>query len=411
MFLENGLIKYFRNFSIIRFLLTLVMLIPIFFTKTIKVDYLIYVSILYFLENSFLVFYLSSPRSFSKLNNRYIPFAIIWSTFWPLIESQIVLFLAVANMDRALFPLIFLPLFVLIIPLCIISWQYSRKYMILFCVLTFVSDICFNLLTYILSGSTYSLLGVSIAIFRTILLLIIGTMISNLMVIQRSQNAKIINANQHLTQYASTLEQLTTTRERNRMARELHDILAHTLSGIAVELEGVRSVLRDDPGEAEKLIEHSLSATREGLSETRLALQDLRSSPIKDIGLGFSIRNLVDSYKERKNLNVSLEIGENIQPSSSEVQQCFFRIAQETLLNIVDHAMAKNISVSLLQKNSKLILKIVDDGIGFDTNSVDSTNKFGLLGMHERADMIHGNLSITSVPGSGTTIQLEYENE
>jgi signal transduction histidine kinase len=409
--LEKGLLKYFRNFAIIRFLLTALMLIDLFNPKTIDSENIIFIAILFLLDNSFQVFYLFSKYFLNKLKNQYIPMAIVWSTFWTLIESQIILIIADSNLEKPYFSIVFLPLFILIIPLSITSWKYSRKIMFLFCGLTLISDICLNLAFHFVFNTTYIIFGIPIAFFRTIIFLFIGTMISDLMDIQREQNTKIIEANQHLTQYASTLEQLTTTRERNRMARELHDILAHTLSGIAVELEGVRSILRDDPDKSEKLIEHSLEATREGLSETRLALQDLRSSPIKDIGLGLSFSNLVDSYNERKKLNINLKIGENIRQYSTEVQQCFFRIAQEALLNIVDHAKANTIYISLRQKEEKLMLTIKDDGIGFNVNSVDTNNKFGLLGIQERADMIHAVLSITSAPGKGTKIQLEYEDE
>lgn len=89
----------------------------------------------------------------------------------------------------------------------------------------------------------------------------------NLMAVQREQRQRLAEANERLAQYTSTLEQVTISRERNRLARELHDVLAHTLSGVAVELEGLRAMLRIDPERANTLLSHSLQATLEGLTE------------------------------------------------------------------------------------------------------------------------------------------------
>jgi signal transduction histidine kinase len=246
------------------------------------------------------------------------------------------------------------------------------------------------------------------AIIRTVMFLLVGNMIVNLMKVQREQHKRLSLANDRLLRYAATLEQLTTSRERNRMARELHDVLAHTMSGVAVELEGVRATLHNDPDQAELLLGQSLQAVREGLTETRRSLQALRASPLEDLGLGLAIINLAESITGRSGLQTDIQMDENLRDFPVEVQQCFYRVAQEALSNIAIHAQSQHVTISLKHENSDLILIVEDDGIGFNINQANLNQKYGLLGMQERVEMIQGNLSIESHPGHGTRIQLVY---
>jgi len=245
-------------------------------------------------------------------------------------------------------------------------------------------------------------------IIRTVLFLLVGNMIANLMQDQREQRRRLTEANDRLAQYAATLEQLTISRERNRMARELHDVMAHTMSGVAVELEGVRAMLYVDPAQAEQLLNHSLSAVREGLTETRRALQALRASPLEDLGLGLAVRGLVESIAGRAGLQTSLQIDPDLGDYPVDVQQCFYRVTQEALSNIAAHANARSVQVCLVREGAPLTLTIIDDGSGFDLNTLDLTQRYGLLGMRERVEMINGTLQITSHVGAGTRIVLAY---
>ena len=138
-----------------------------------------------------------------------------------------------------------------------------------------------------------SLLG--ILFIQIVAFLLVGHMLGNLVKVQREQRQRLTEANARLAQHASTVEQLTISQERNRLARELHDVLAHTLSGVAVELEGLRATMQRDPEQATALLNHSLQAIREGLTETRRALQELRAKPLEDLGLALAIQTLAES--------------------------------------------------------------------------------------------------------------------
>ena len=241
--------------------------------------------------------------------------------------------------------------------------------------------------------------------------LIVGWLVVSMMDGQRAQRRQLELANARLSQYATTLEQLTLSRERNRLARELHDVLAHTLSGVAVELEAVRALWDTEPDRARAMLGNSLASTREGLTETRRALQALRASPLEDIGLGLAVRAQAESTAARLGLDLEIEIDEDLGELRSDVEQCFYRVAQESLTNAAQHAGARKIRLALTHGDGRLRLEIADDGQGFDSDQVDQDSQFGLQGMRERAEMIGARFTLDSAPGMGTRIALTYGGE
>ena len=296
----------------------------------------------------------------------------------------------------------------LLIPVVVISWQYSMRQVVLFSALTTALNIALLSRTLafqeLLSSYLLGPVVVQIAIF-----LLVGNMIANLMRVQREQWQRLTEANARLAQSAATLEQLTISRERNRLARELHDVLAHTLSGVAVELGGARAMLRLDPERAEGLLNQSLRAIREGLSETRRALQALRAQPLEDLGLALAVQSLAECYAGRLDIQLELRIDPELGEYPVEVQQCVYRIAQEALTNLADHAQAQQAQVVLERAQGQLRLRITDDGYGFDPSRPADEHHYGLRGMRERAAMVGGTLSVESQFGQGTQISFWYE--
>jgi signal transduction histidine kinase len=241
---------------------------------------------------------------------------------------------------------------------------------------------------------------------QVVAFILVGYMIANLVKVQREQRQSLTEANIRLAQHASTLEQLTISRERNRLARELHDTLAHSLSAVAVQLEAIDTLLDTSSGEVKSLLEQSLATTRNGLTETRRALQALRASPLEDLGLALAIRNLAESVASQSGLRLSLDVPERVENLSPELEQGIYRVAQEALENVALHAQAKMVNVQLCQNNNHLELTISDNGRGFDPENIDLLNQFGIQGMRERTEMLGGRLKLESRPKYGTTIQL-----
>ncbi|MFZ2470669.1 MAG: sensor histidine kinase [Methanothrix sp.] len=409
--IEPGVLKNFRLFIGVRLALVLnsLLYLVIWTGWSIASNLKVLIVIVIF-DAALLFVFLSCSRLISIFKKFYLPIAIIWATLGPMVQVYLGFLFTESDMIQiSTYFITPLPFLVMFIPLVIVAWQYNQRFVFYFCVSTFLLDCLFSIQVFSFSTTAFVSI-ISIALIRTILFLVVGNMITRLMKVQHEQRKQLTEANDKLVRYAATMEQLTISRERNRMARELHDLIAHTMSGVAVELEGVKAMSKVKPQQADELLDHSLLAIRQGLTETRRALKALRSSPLEDLGLGLSIRNLVDAIPNSSSYKLELQIDNNIQGFPVEVEHCFYRIAQEALNNIVSYAHATTICITLNQEGTVLKLSIIDNGTGFNVDTVDRVEKYGLLGMQERTEMIGGLLIISSQPGSGTKIELIYGN-
>ncbi len=291
---------------------------------------------------------------------------------------------------------------VLFVALALVAWQYQLVQVIFFSAATTVLELSLILLSPVEYQNSYVFFF--IAIIRTITFVAAGIFINMLVTRLREQQASLREANANLAHYASTLEQLTVSRERNRLARELHDTLAHSLTALSVSLETVKAYFDIDKEKTRELIDKSLDATRQGVDETRRALKALRASSLEDMGLALAIQRDAESAAARYGLNLTLDL-QPMPSLSPDVEQTIYRVAQESIENIVNHARAKNFNVQLIN-NGQTTLSIQDDGIGFDSNAKGPTGHFGLVGMHERAELAGGKLKIESQKGKGTQVVL-----
>ncbi len=292
---------------------------------------------------------------------------------------------------------------VLFVALALVAWEYRLPHIIFFS----LSTATLELILIFANAFAYQnlLVFIFIAIVRTISFIALGIFMSLLVTQLREQRESLREANANLTHYASTLEQLTVSRERNRLARELHDTLAHSLTAISVSLETAKAYFDVDPNQTRDFIERSLDATHLGVDETRRALKALRSSALEDMGLGFAIQRVAESAAARFHLNLTIDLPTPMPSLSPDVEQTIYRITQESVENIVNHSRAKNFSVRV-QSNGHTILTIQDDGVGFDTKSKEPTDHFGLVGMRERAELAGGKLKVESEKGKGTMVVL-----
>jgi len=294
---------------------------------------------------------------------------------------------------------------VLFIGLALTAWRYDLVQVILFSICTAALEMG----TILLVGRvpTNNLVTFFfVVLVRTVSFIVTGIFINQLVARLREQSQALKQANLQVTHYASTLEKLTVSRERNRMARELHDTLAHTLTGLLVTLETAKAFWDVDSQKTRVLLEKSLAATRIGLEETRRALKSLRASPLEDLGLGLALKKMAGSIAGRANLNFEVAIPDPMPSLSPDEEQCIYRVAQEAMENIAHHARAGNASLRLELAENDLRLIVQDDGIGFDPRDRASSGHFGLVGMKERAELSGGQLKIESEMGKGTKIML-----
>jgi len=405
--LEPGLLSVFRLFTGLRLVLSLLSFLSHLVFRNIPGAPIDSIAWLSCLEAAFLLGYLSWRGFQNRLGRMYLPIGLFIASAGPIIEQHLItqsqFEIGIAGPVISAWQLI--P--ILFVPLVLIGWQYNFRSIVLFCMVTALFDGSLAMMV-LTNPDSRLLLFAGVLFTRTVSFILVGYMVVRLMNTQREQRKSLAQANTRLIHYAATLEQLATSHERNRLARELHDTLAHSLSGVAVQLEAVKTLWETSPGEAHSMLEQSLRTTRLGLTETRRALQALRASPLEDLGLTLALCNLAESVTARSGLTLDLNLAEHLENLSPDIEQCIYRVAQEALENVASHAEARHVRVDLRQEDSHLSLTISDDGQGFEPERVDLLNQFGLRGMRERAEGLGGTLKIDSQPGTGTTISLEW---
>lgn len=407
--IEPGLIRVFKIFVLLQLalfaaLVGLDLLLFKFFTPLIQAR-----NILSVLVWTALYVYLSWSKLHQILKQYYLPIALVVASVFPMISNQPILKLTIQKNLPGIVISVWQLLPALFVPLVLIAWQYPFKVVLLFCLYTGLFD--YYLLT-VLTRSIYIPLWIVLGLVstRTLSFGIVGYMISTLMNNQRKQKTALQDANLRLIKQAEALENLAVTRERNRLAREFHDTLAHTLSGMAVNLEAIKTVLPQEQVEAQEMLDKSLLAARKGLNETRRTLRDLRPTQLEDLGLCDALANLLHSAADRAEFKLDAHFPEQALPLMPEVEQAIYRIAQEALENIVRHADASAVDFLLqVLPDGGFLMKISDNGIGIQEKKSHGADHYGIQGMQERAESIGAVLSITSPASGGTLVELKKE--
>lgn len=245
---------------------------------------------------------------------------------------------------------------------------------------------------------------------RIPLLIVIGWIVGTLSELERKHAHDLSAANVKLREQALATEQLATARERNRLARDLHDTLAHSLAGLVVQLQAIATLLKAEPDAARSELTKAQRIAQEGLQETRQAIQDLRVDPIEDLGLARALERAAIDFGDRAGVQVELHISDPQASISNSVASQIYFIAKEALNNIERHADAHQVTLTLGQNDGHLLLQIRDNGRGFDAGHIDDAERFGLQGMYERAEMIGAQLKVETAVGQGTTVQLAMSN-
>jgi NarL family two-component system sensor histidine kinase YdfH len=213
-------------------------------------------------------------------------------------------------------------------------------------------------------------------------------------------------AHRQLSEYASQVEELTLTAERQRMARELHDTLAQGLAGLILQLEAADSHLgRDEREKAQSIIRQAMLRARSTLADARRAIGQLRAEPLGPTDLEMAVREEAERFSAATGIPCAVEINlpEGIPESVSEHT---LRAVREGLTNTARHARAHHAWVEIATQGSALSVSIRDDGVGFEADRAQTEDHYGLLGLRERARLAGGSLEVTSARGEGTVLRL-----
>ena len=209
------------------------------------------------------------------------------------------------------------------------------------------------------------------------------------------------SANAKLAAYNAKIESLTLQNERQRMARELHDTLAQGVAGLVLQLEAVKAHLTSNRTErAIAIVEQSITRARSTLAESRAAIDNLRAVPANVIDV---VREKLETFKQSTGVACELELSVTENQLEPEIIDHAMNILSESLTNISRHAQASKVKVEFIIHNKTLELEVRDNGKGFDVKQ-ETKGHYGLVGMHERARLTGGMLSVES-DANGTCVQ------
>ncbi len=227
--------------------------------------------------------------------------------------------------------------------------------------------------------------------------------------LQREQRARgeLAEANERLRGYAAQAEELATTRERNRLARDIHDGLGHHLTVVQMQVQAARAVLSSDPGRADDVLAKAQRQTSEALTEVRRSVASLRE-PRTSPPLRTALETLTREVSAA-GVPAALEVVGTERRLPAEAEESLFRSAQEGLTNVRKHAGATSARVTLTYgEDGTVRLGVRDDGRGLPVpGRRQDPRAFGLVGLEERAARAGGSLTVTSVPGGGTELLVE----
>ena len=195
--------------------------------------------------------------------------------------------------------------------------------------------------------------------------------------------------------------------ERRRVSRELHDQVCQQLAALAMDIGGL-AAKPGPPKDVSVRLKALQARAAKASEEARHLAYELHPSILDDLGLVAALRDLCRQFSER-NPDIALTFDDDapLPPIPVEIASCLYRVAQESLTNILKHAGAKRVFIGLAPGQGTVELTIEDDGAGFEQQAVKGRGGLGLISMEERARLVNGNLSIASHPGGGTRIALK----
>jgi len=220
-------------------------------------------------------------------------------------------------------------------------------------------------------------------------------------------NARLAAAHTQLQEYSAQVEELSVIRERNRIAREIHDTLGHALTLLSVQLETATQLeARGDPRLHEELLQ-ARQVAKACLTEVRHSVEALRPDEASAGSLQEQLRKLVAEFETTcRQTRITLDLEEATHPLNPELWLTLYRCAQEALTNIRKHAHATKVLLRLSTSDEQVELTVLDNGQGCEPIHEQRASGFGLRGMRERVALLDGRLSAGPQPGQGWRVDV-----
>lgn len=209
-----------------------------------------------------------------------------------------------------------------------------------------------------------------------------------------------------LTTLAEAAQETALLEERNRFARDIHDTIAQALTGIIMQLEAAKGVFATQPDIAHEHLTRASALAREGLAEARRSVRALRPEALELQNLPTALHQLLQRMTAGTELNAAIQVVGNPFLLAPTIELNLLRIGQEALTNVLRHAQAKTVCLTLEFALDAVRLDVIDDGQGFNPQQLTINHGFGLIGMQERSQQLGGTFSLISHPGAGTKISV-----
>lgn len=324
---------------------------------------------------------------------------------YTLVEIGIILWSSIAGEIR-LFPVLYL---ILTIRSCLIFGKWKRFTIMVLAFSLFLATLIYRFQSFIFpfrpavtERLEFILLG--FAIFFGLVLVFLFLLV-NAVLSERESREQLALANAELRKYALKIEDMATLQERNRIARDIHDSLGHSLTALNLQIETALKLWRSHPTKAEYFLGEAKKLGSTALREVRESVSKMRSDPLEGRGLQEAIAHLIQSFHTTTGVlpNSSIYLLNSIPP---ELKVSVYRILQEALNNICKHAEATHVEVQIMTTSTDIYLIIDDNGKGF--NLKQNTTGFGLQGMRERTQSLGGQLEIQTSPRKGCRITASF---
>lgn len=199
--------------------------------------------------------------------------------------------------------------------------------------------------------------------------------------------------------------ELAALRERERLARDLHDTLGHALVTLTVQLEAAQRLQAADPARVPTLLAELQKLTRSSMEDLRRSLANLRAPGLGDRPLAEALRAMCAEAGGRFGAALDCQLAEGANSLPSAVAEALWRVAQEGLTNVEKHAQARQVQVNLTLQPREVVLRVTDDGIGLPPGAEEKPGHYGLRGLRERVEGLGGTFTVVAAGTSGTVVE------
>jgi signal transduction histidine kinase len=199
--------------------------------------------------------------------------------------------------------------------------------------------------------------------------------------------------------------ELAALRERERLARDMHDSLGHALVALSVQLEAVQRLYPVNREAASRQIDEMKTLTRTSMEALRRTLTGLRAPGLNGHPLAQALAGLSEEMSQRAGLKVTCRVDPAVDQLGPAMTEALWRVTQEALINVEKHAAARHVRIELQMKPESVVLRVSDDGVGLPPNPTSRPGHYGLQGMRERLEGLGGVLTMGANGRSGTVIE------